>query len=182
MHPQSTETSSECVCCVHTQQATGWEERSLWQQMWNCISESTSKTSDSRETDPQCFLASFFIVLVAWFSQGYQCQLGTAACSTWAPGSSNNTESPACFSSDAASLQQKRRCWTGCKPGPVPRSLLHSTGTPQTSALALCCTEGVGYVWKPKQSRDKAERNHLRQVPGSGEHRGGHEHWKLTSY
>lgn len=74
MHPQSTQTSSECVCCVHTQQATGWEERSLWQQMWNCISESASKTSDSRETDPQCFLASFFIVLVSWFSQGYQCQ------------------------------------------------------------------------------------------------------------
>lgn len=55
MHPHSTEASSECMCCLHTQQARGWEERSLWQQMWNYISELTSKIFDSREMNPQCF-------------------------------------------------------------------------------------------------------------------------------
>lgn len=55
MHPRSAESSSESMCSLHTQQATGWEERSLWQQMWNYMAELTSKLFDSRETNPQFF-------------------------------------------------------------------------------------------------------------------------------
>lgn len=189
MHPHSTESSSECMCCLYKQQATGWEERSLWQQMWNCVAELTSKICDSRETEPQCFSNQYGKHLNNLLPHCPECPcvLRVTSASRTAGNCCLRHLSPRFVKQCriTSSLQQ----WCGI---PALSSRRGGAGlvasqdlcqglswTPQTSGLTLPglhCTGGVGNVWKPKQRREKAVRSHLRQVPASGEHSGGHKH------
>lgn len=128
MHPHSAESSSECMCSLHTQEATGWEERSLWQQMWNYVAELTSKLFDSGETDPQCSSNQCVKHLnnLLLHCPVCPCVLRATSASRTAgscclkPLSSRFIKQHR-FSSAAASLpqQHKRRCWTGCKVSPA---------------------------------------------------------------
>jgi len=55
MRPRSTRSLSECACSLRRRRATGWEERSLRQQMWKYRAGVTLKIFDTTGAERPCF-------------------------------------------------------------------------------------------------------------------------------